>query len=115
MDIAALMQAQGWSSNPWATAIRDLVIDFGLLGAVICAFILGYVAQRVFNNGLSNPGYMANVSAAYVSAGSFVFAFVGPAQIRAITTPLIIIAAIYLLTRKPRRVTATSRDSVSAA
>jgi hypothetical protein len=103
IDIATLMQAQGWSPNPWATGVRDFVIDFGLLGAIICTFIFGYVAQRIFNSALETPGYMVNAAAAYVSASSFIFAFIGPSQIRVITTPLILIGVLFVLTRLPKR------------
>ncbi|MGY4867401.1 O-antigen polymerase [Mycolicibacterium elephantis] len=109
MDIANLMYEQGWSPNPWATGVRDLVVDFGLLGAVLCAFIFGYVAQRVYISALPKADYMFNVAGAYVSASAFIFAFVGPSQIRLITTSFVLIAVLFALTRQSQRPTTNHR------
>lgn len=35
--------------NPWATAYRDFVIDFGLIGSLIMSFISGFILTKLSN------------------------------------------------------------------
>ena len=82
MDIANLMRQEGWSLNPWATGVRDLGIDFGIVGATAVMGLLGYVCQKIFILSQTRGSYLALLAATYVSVSCFIFAFISPFQIR---------------------------------
>lgn len=82
LDIADLMDRAGWSRNPWSTGIRDLGIDFGIVGGIGAIGIFGYISQKVYVKSHTNGSYISLVAATYVSVSCFIFAFVSPFQIR---------------------------------
>jgi hypothetical protein len=47
-QIAILSSKEKYNPNPWATALRDFVIDFGLLGGIFLFFAIGIIFQAVF-------------------------------------------------------------------
>ena len=50
--IAEISKEYGYTTNPWATGIRDLVIDFGYIGTIIFLFLFGYFSQYVYQKSL---------------------------------------------------------------
>lgn len=47
-DIAIELLSRKMNSNPWSPMIRDLVIDFGIMGTVVVMFFLGLIFQYLF-------------------------------------------------------------------
>lgn len=93
-SIASLMELAGLSPNPWATGVRDFVIDFGLIGCVLAFGILGVVFQYLFERGRRSHSFCWKAIVVTVSAGSFIFAFISPFQIRFIANGLLALACI---------------------
>jgi hypothetical protein len=107
LDIASLMATQGWALNPWATGIRDLAIDFGLVGAVVATFVFGWVSQRAYEAAKSSHSYFMLVVASYMSVSALTFAFLSPLQIRIISNGLwclgMILLCCYVMQRSIHR------------
>lgn len=93
-NIALLMESAGLSPNPWATGVRDFVIDFGMIGCVLAFVILGVVFQYLFHKGRRNHSFCWKAIVVKVSAASFIFAFISPFQIRFIANGLLALACI---------------------
>ena len=97
LRIADIMYREGWGLNPWATGVRDLVIDFGLVGSLAVVCLLGYLSQKLYRESFVNNGYVLKVAASLVSVGAFVFAFIGPFQIRLIVNSLLLLGLIAII------------------
>lgn len=93
-NIALVMGDAGFASNPWATGIRDFVIDFGLIGCIFAAGILGFVFQYLFNRGRCSQSFCWKAIVLNASIGSFIFAFISPFQIRFIANGILALGCI---------------------
>jgi hypothetical protein len=95
LDIAAVLNSESWSLNPWSTGIRDLGIDFGLM-TVPVVFVLGYLAQTAYNKSVAGRSYVGLITATYVPVSCFLFAFISPFQIRILSNGFWLLAALAL-------------------
>jgi hypothetical protein len=67
-QIATIRSSSGLAINPWSTAFRDYIIDFGVYGAGIFVFILGCLSRVVKSNFTRCPGYLNTIFYASVLA-----------------------------------------------
>lgn len=70
LQLAELAAGHNYQPNPWATGLRDLTIDFGLVGMPIVAFLLGNLAARAQHASISRPTMVNRllISVVWVSA-----------------------------------------------
>ncbi len=54
-EIGSISEQYGYSPNPWATGVRDFVIDFGVIGAAFALFIFGFLAQNLYHSVVARP------------------------------------------------------------
>lgn len=106
-NIGEVLAHNSMSSNPWSPLLRDLIIDFGLVGCVIVMFFLGLTFQYLFRRLMvSTKPHMTALAVILCSicavSGSF-----GPFINNKLAFPLflvLILAGIsFLLTRVTRR------------
>lgn len=76
LDIALLLDSINTQPNPWATGVRDIVIDFGLYGASIFMFITGFISTMLSFNFLQNGTPLALILLSILSFWLGAFAFV---------------------------------------
>ena len=89
----------GYTRNPWSTGIRDLILDFGLLGSLIFMFLYGCTAQYFYERSLksSNPFYI--IGGSFVLASCILFPFLSPFGLNSFINPLLILIVIYYLSK----------------
>lgn len=64
----------GFGMNVWSTLVRDLVADFGKMGAILFLVLVSFTAQRVFDNHRMQPtmrraGFLVYVRLIFVFSG----------------------------------------------
>lgn len=97
--IASISRDSGYTRNPWSTGIRDLILDFGLLGSLIFMFLYGCTAQYFYERSLksSNPFYI--IGGSFVLASCILFPFLSPFGLNSFINPLLILIVIYYLSK----------------
>lgn len=55
-----------FGTNVWSTIVRDLIADFGKIGALIFVMALGYFSQRLTDTQATNPSVKRGVTLVYV-------------------------------------------------
>lgn len=68
----------GYGENPWATSVRDLVIDFGLWGMPLAMFVLGALAQYLFLRASGSRRAEWRIALALAGPMIFFMAFFSP-------------------------------------
>ena len=75
-EIALILDSVGTQPNPWATGIRDIVIDFGFFGASIFMFVTGFISTLASFSLLQQGTPLALVLLSILSFWLGAFAFV---------------------------------------
>ncbi len=88
----------GYAGNPWATGIRDLVIDFGYFGMAAVMFLFGYLGQKAFERARASGSAEWVVLAALLGPVYFLFAFFSPFPI-GLFANTVLIAGFFLVLR----------------
>lgn len=94
MKIASAMTYVGLSTNPWATGLRDLIIDFGEIGSIVAMALIGIISQAVFDKSRSSHTFHWKILSAYVVVGAFIMSFIGPLQIRLVSNGVLFIGLL---------------------
>ena len=87
----------GYAGNPWATGVRDLVIDFGYSGMAFMMFVFGYLAQSVYDLARASRSLEWMVLAALLGPIVFVFAFFSPFPIGLFANAVIVAGFLLVL------------------
>lgn len=98
-DIAAIMREQGLAPNPWATGLRDMAMDFGILGTIFLLGILGFASQKVTNMTKHHPALEVRLLSIIVAVGAFILPFVSWFQVRLLVNTLILCVLALILVR----------------
>jgi hypothetical protein len=77
-EIASISTRFGYAENPWATGVRDLVIDFGLLGMVLAMFLFGAVWQWLFERARISAAVEWQIVIGLAMPMAFFFVFFSP-------------------------------------
>ncbi|MFH1235600.1 MAG: hypothetical protein V1685_01525, partial [Parcubacteria group bacterium] len=97
-QISKLVQS-GHSPNPWATGVRDFVIDFGFFGAILACGVFGSFAQHIFQWALCSRCSERWVVSALVSISCAIFAFQSPFLIGYVSNTLYFVFILVVLRR----------------
>jgi hypothetical protein len=89
--ISSKMAYVGLAGNPWATGMRDFIIDFGYVGSVIAAGFLGAGCQYCCRAAVRSPRVYWKVLGVISAVAAFIMAFVSPFQIRLLSNSVIIL------------------------
>lgn len=73
--LADVSAGWGMGANPWATGIRDFIIDFGNAGTMVALFAYGYLAQSAYRSALRTSRTDVNCITSMVSVTCIVFAY----------------------------------------
>lgn len=101
--IAAYSADYGYSPNPWATGVRDLVIDFGYLGMMISLLFLGFIFQLLYHKAISHNSAEWILLTASIALNCFIFAFLSPLLLGSINQQFLLIAFLILLKKSCQR------------
>lgn len=101
--IAAYSADYGYSPNPWATGVRDLVIDFGYFGMMISLLFLGFIFQLLYHKAINHNSAEWIVLAALIALNCFAFAFISPLLLGSINQSFLLIAFLILLRKSGQR------------
>ena len=88
--IALPSVASGYPINPWASILRDFVIDFGYFGAVTAMFVFGYFAQAAYSFAMKSGTAEWLLLAGLIGPICFVSAFFSPFPIGFVSNTLAI-------------------------
>lgn len=91
-EIAELRSLDGLSTNPWATIVRDLSIDFGVGGTLVAMMALGFLFQSWFFWALRRNSALGITIATMICISSISCAFFSPLINQVITYPAILSA-----------------------
>jgi hypothetical protein len=110
-ELERKIESQGYSSvNPWGTAARDIIMDFGYLGGgFFIAFIAGFY-KRLFCELEAKQGIIQNALSAIILLSCFLFYFISPLRVAVVFNTLCLCLIlkcferllIYLLANWPR-------------
>lgn len=88
--ISDISEAYNYNPNPWATGIRDLLIDFGYVGTFFLILVLGYLSQFIFEQTLIRKDIEWYLLLSFVGSSCIIFAFLSPLLIGVVNNSLII-------------------------
>lgn len=94
--IASYSEAHGYSPNPWATGIRDLVIDFDYFGMMLFLLGLGFVFQLLYQKAIRGNSAEWILLASLIALNCFTFAFISPLLLGLINHNLFLIGLLIL-------------------
>jgi len=101
--IAEYSEKDGYTPNPHATGIRDLVIDFGYLGMMISLLFLGFIFQLLYQKAISRESAEWILLAAVVALHCFMFAFISPLVLGYINHNLLLVAFLIFLKKSSQK------------
>ena len=76
-NLSAIPDSMGYASNPWATGVRDLLVDFGEVGTIIFLFLFGFFSDLLFVSTRRRPSAVKIILLSLVSELLLAFAFYG--------------------------------------
>jgi hypothetical protein len=79
--IAMISIKKKYNTNPWATSLRDFVIDFGLWGGILLFFFLGVFFQGIFELGIRTSSIEIIVLASLIGLSTVLLAYSSPLRI----------------------------------
>lgn len=92
----------GYSDNPWATGIRDLIIDFGIWGTLLFITMFGYFAQYYFFGTLEKFSMEKVLILTLIEITIITFGFFGSLFSGYLQYSIILIIVIMTLKKLPR-------------
>lgn len=95
--IAVGSQSHGYNPNPWATGIRDLVIDFDSFGMMLVLLGLGFLFQFLYQKAIRSHSAEWMMLASQIALACFTFAFISPLMPGLINSNLLLIGFLILL------------------
>lgn len=96
-SIAGTMNYVGLAGNPWATGLRDFVIDFGSFGAVVVIALVGMALQACYVRSLNSMSIYWKILGVVASVAAFIMSFVSPLQIRLIANTFVALLLFILV------------------
>ena len=65
----------GYTANPWALGLRDVILGFGVLGGLVFMVLFGWLAQRLFRVSRASDNALHVVGLAFITSCCFIFRF----------------------------------------
>lgn len=96
-DIADISESHGYTTNPWSTGIRDLVIDFGLYFSIVAMFLFGLLSQLVYKKQSTTIYVEWKIFSAFVNISCLTFPFLSPLGLRIFLNPMLLLLTVIFL------------------
>lgn len=95
--IAVPLATRGFAINPWATGVRDLIIDFGVWGSLIFLFIFGFVCQMCYISVFRKPKIEMVLLMSQIVSTALFFGFHSSFFLGYVMYPIIILILIMII------------------
>jgi hypothetical protein len=96
-ELSAIPASRGYASNPWATGVRDLLVDFGESGTIIFLFLFGFLSDLLFVSTRRKPSSEKIILLSLISELLLAFAFYGFLHNGFFVYPVLLIIGIQFL------------------
>lgn len=103
------LQWMGYTTNPWATLLRDLIIDFGFIGTPIAMFIFGLLSQYGFRRLMATRRAECMALAGVICICTAVSGSFGPFVNNMISYPLFFMGLVLLANETLRSLSSRAR------
>lgn len=97
--IAAELTQANLPSNPWSTGMRDLVIDYGTVGAILAVSLLGIFSGAWGCHADKNRNWFTICGSAALGLWLFLMAFMNISLVGPFFNSLLLTAVLYLVLR----------------
>lgn len=96
---AVLLSAGRTSLNPWATGIRDLLLDFGVAGSMVLVFVFGVLAQHLYMRTVRFPTFENRLLQSLVALLTVLFVFFNGTRQSFMLLPMLLILGMMVVAR----------------
>ena len=98
--LQSISESDGFNSNPWASAFRDLIIDFGIFGSFIFILIFSFVSNNIFLKYYSKSINGKNILlSTFLLFFCFMLPFTSPFRVMILGQTLFVILIILIFLR----------------
>lgn len=98
--LRSISENDNFNVNPWASAFRDFIIDFGIFGSLIFIFIFSIICNNIYSSFFTKSinGKKLLISS-YLSFFCFMLPFTSPIRIMVLGQTIFIIYLIYIFSK----------------
>lgn len=100
-QIASFWQWQGYAANPWSTGLRDFLIDFGSIGALIFIAVFFFGLGALIRISAENQASLGRLAGGYFTGICLITPFLSPLFILNLSIPMYGLVILSFMTKKP--------------